>query len=151
MVAVGARNVAGWSVAAGLVSGKDRAVERTGGSTIEHLASYVSERLLSARPVIHPWFGVRDTDSLPTSQSAALGLAGGVQVESVQPGSPASRAGLAPNDVSTSLDGHQVTSPASLRERLRQARPGRRVNISYLHKGRPVQAGVLVADQPTNS
>jgi S1-C subfamily serine protease len=65
--------------------------------------------------------------SLSTGESAGAG----VPVAYVSPGSPASKAGLAPGDVIVRLAGTAVASPQALRRVLLGKRPGQKVRIVY--------------------
>ena len=56
----------------------------------------------------------------------------GAVVASVVPGSPADNAGLAPDDLITSLGGHTVSSPVNLQRLLLQVSPGTAVRLTWI-------------------
>ncbi len=115
------------------------------------VALHVAQQLMAGSEVTHPWLGVTDANDLTFSDAQQYGLTGGARVGQVSPGSPANRVGLRPNDIITSVNGTPVTSSGMLTQILfTQAEPGRWLSISYVHKGKPLQASVYVANQPDN-
>lgn len=112
------------------------------------VAKHVAEQLLEGTAVTHPWLGVSTASDITSSLARQFGLAGGARVDQVSPGSPASQAGLTSSDIITALNDRPVTSPGTLTQLLCQAQLGRRMVISYLHQGKPVQASVLLWNQP---
>jgi serine protease Do len=103
--------------------------------------------LLDGAPVTHPWLGVANALDISSSVARQMGVSGGAQVGKVWPGSPASRIGLDSSDIITSFDGQPVTSCGTLTQLLSSSLPGKRAMISYLHKGKPVEATLVVSDQ----
>lgn len=83
----------------------------------------------------HPWLGVEAT----SSPFAAVGIqtiaggpfASGAIVTNVVPGGPAAAAGLAPGDLITSIDGHQVTQAADIETVIAGLHVGDQVTIEY--------------------
>jgi S1-C subfamily serine protease len=113
------------------------------------VAEHVAQQWLAHKALTHPWLGVTGVVDTSPSVAQQFGLSGGASVGQVWPGSPASRLGLNSNDIITSFDGQQVVSCGALTQLLfSQTTPGRPVTITYLHKGKPVQATVMVRDQP---
>jgi S1-C subfamily serine protease len=112
------------------------------------VAMHVVQQMLDGRVVTHPWMGVTSASDISSGVAHQYGVAGGAQVEQVTPGSPVGRLGLGPSDIITSFGNQSVTSSGSLTQLLWQAEPGRRVTITYLHGGRPVQATVNLQEQP---
>ena len=68
-------------------------------------------------------------------------------IASVQPGSPAARAGLRPGDRLTHVDGVSLDSAAGW-PRFSAIRPGQRVSFTYLRAGEPHQAAITALGQP---
>jgi S1-C subfamily serine protease len=104
--------------------------------------------MLDGLKVDHPWLGVSDAADLSSAVARQLGLSGGAQVGQVIPGSPASRAGMSPNDIITAFNGIPVTSTGALTRVLAQCTPGKQTPISFIHMGLTRTATVLVSDQP---
>ena len=75
----------------------------------------------------------------------------GIQVESVGSGSPVARAGVADNDVITTLDGRSVATVGELIEWLSTARPGQVMSISWLDDDHRHSAVVTLGNQPASA
>jgi S1-C subfamily serine protease len=56
----------------------------------------------------------------------------GVTVEGVVAGGPAAKAELAQGDIITSLDGHTVNSPTTVRSYVLSKKPGQKISVNYL-------------------
>jgi S1-C subfamily serine protease len=196
LLSVGARTASG-SVFQGTVTAEDRAVDVTGGTTMQNLigvsgpplpsaaaggplvddqgrvvgitlslqpinqsdqaltfavpvdvALHVVYLMLQGSAVTHPWLGVASSSDITSGVAQQYGLVGGAQVQQVTPGSPASRLGLAANDIITRFDNQPVISSGSLTQLVCQAQLGRPVMISYLHQGKSVQTSVYLGNQP---
>jgi putative serine protease PepD len=114
------------------------------------VAWHVTQQLLSGARVTHPWLGVIDTEDLTSAEADQYGLSGGAQIGQVSPGSPASRMGLQPNDIITSINGTPVTSSGTLTQLLfTQGAPGRPLTVGYVHNGKPTQRVAYLTEQPT--
>ncbi|MFO7303535.1 MAG: trypsin-like peptidase domain-containing protein [Acidobacteriota bacterium] len=78
--------------------------------------------------------------AVPSNAREALGLSTGVPgalVVSVEPDSPASRAGMQPGDVIVSFDGEDIDSPDELVDLVSNAEPGRSVPVRVVRNGQP--------------
>jgi S1-C subfamily serine protease len=106
--------------------------------------------MIEGRKVSHPWFGVTDAGDLPSAIAHAVGINGGVEAGEVEPGSPASAAGMTSNDILVSFDGKQVDSPGDLVADVNACTLGDRVPITYVHNGRTVSTTVKLTDEPVN-
>ena len=73
-----------------------------------------------------------------------LGAPYGIVIESVEPGSPASRAGLKGGDVITTVNGNPVKTGNDLVEAITRAKVGSKVQISYVRDRKEMQASVTV-------
>lgn len=104
-------------------------------------ARAVAGDIIATGSVHHPWLGIEGSD-IEARTADDLQLAGGARVATVAEGSPAAVAGLAPDDVITSVGAVTVTSMAALVVELRRHEPGETVLIAYLRDGRP---GLCVA------
>jgi len=62
----------------------------------------------------------------------------GLVVASVDPGSPAEAAGLAPYDIVVAIDGEAVETTADVRSRLLDARPGDTIQLAVVREGRTI-------------
>ncbi|MEK6283296.1 MAG: Do family serine endopeptidase [Acidobacteriota bacterium] len=70
----------------------------------------------------------------------------GVFVLQVQPGGPADRAGLQPNDVITAFNGTQVNAPNTFRNMVAAAGPGADVTVTVVRDGREQQLRAQLAE-----
>jgi putative serine protease PepD len=111
----------------------------------------VATQMINGQSVTHPWLGVRNASDLPPAMAQQLGIGGGVQAPLVVPGSPASRAGLAANDVVTSFEGQAVRTTGQLMAAVQTCSPGRSVKIGYVHAGVARTAWVTLATQPSGT
>ncbi len=73
-----------------------------------------------------------------------LGAPYGIVIEGVEPGSPASRAGLNPGDVITEVDGNPVKTGSDLVDRITHAKVGSKVRITYLRDRKEMETNVTV-------
>lgn len=73
------------------------------------------------------------------AQLLELDTAEGLLVVSVEPGSPAARAGVRPYDVLLAIDGQRVADAASASALLRSFRPGETVRLRILREGRTTE------------
>ncbi len=91
--------------------------------------------LISGRPIEYGYIGVT---VYPMDQSKAeyFGLKeiSGVIIASIEPGSPAAKAGLKNLDVILSYNGKKVTNPGDLAFFVKSTKPGEKVNLQILRK-----------------
>ncbi len=92
-----------------------------------------------------PWLGVH-TAELPIAMREQLDLpvGTGLLVEHLPPDSPAANAGITQHDVLLTLNLTPVSTPEQLRAELSSRRPGDKVLIEYLRKGRREKAAVTL-------
>ena len=88
----------------------------------------------------HARMGVSVTDASSTN-----GLLSGAGVESVTNGSAAQQAGLAKGDVITKVDDEVVTGSESLVATVRGHRPGDKVTVTYVSKGKTHTADITLS------
>jgi S1-C subfamily serine protease len=123
----------------------------------------VAEQLVAGKTVEHAYLGV----SLATVDAAAaqaLDLPRGVQIVSVQPGSPAAEAGLragsattdvngqaysTDGDVVTAIDGTRVSSADELSAEIAGRHPGDRVSLSVYRDGATTSVEVTLGTRPS--
>lgn len=73
-----------------------------------------------------------------------LGAPYGIVIESVEPGSPASRAGLKGGDVITAVNGNPVKTGNDLVDAITRAKVGSKAQISYVRDQKEMQTSVTV-------
>jgi serine protease Do len=103
--------------------------------------------------VVRGYLGVRympDDVSDDVKDELALDTDEGALVYEVEAGSPAQTAGLKPYDFITSVDGHHISGPASLRLVIAQVPIGKEVGLIYIRDGHSnsttVKIGMLPSD-----
>jgi len=114
-----------------------------------NLVRGVMEDLLAHGRVIRGWLGV-GTQTLTPDQARALGLPEpyGIILTTVQPGSPADRAGLRPNDVITHVNDEPVVVWQDALRSIAAMRPGTRVTLSGSRRGQAFRVEAEVAERP---
>jgi S1-C subfamily serine protease len=71
---------------------------------------------------------------------------GGAVVTEVVPNSPASQAGLKPDDVITAVDDHPVKTPIELRDAVQKAGPGKKVTLQVLRGKEKLSLGATLRE-----
>lgn len=115
---------------------------------IDTVMTDVAALMKNGQPSPHPWLGILDATDLLGPGAQKLGLQGAVEVETVAAGSPVAKAGIADNDVITSLAGHPVGSVGALIAWLASAKPGEVVNIAWRSGNTRHSKNITLATQP---
>jgi len=89
-------------------------------------AKNVADQLIATGHVSYPFLGIT-SEANPSGQ--------GAQVDSVQSGTPADKAGLQQGDIITALDGQQITDQTPLVALLYQHKPGDKVTLTVNRNG----------------
>jgi S1-C subfamily serine protease len=79
--------------------------------------------------------------------AARLGVRDGAWVREVSPGTPASAAGLVPDDVIVALGDQPVSSMEDLSIAVRDREVGERVAVSFVRNGRRRTVEVVLAER----
>ena len=112
-------------------------------------ARFVASRLMSDGRIRRSYIGVGGQNTpVPRAQARANGLAvtSGVLVLSVEPDSPASRAGLREGDVILALGESPVAGVDDLHRYLTEERIGMTLPLTVLRRGRRVRSSVVPAE-----
>jgi S1-C subfamily serine protease len=96
----------------------------------------VADDIIATGSAHHSWLGVEGAD-LDATNARDIGLTGGARVTKVVDNSPASLAGLQPDDVITSLDGSKITSMSAFVVALRGHHPGDAITLQILRGSAP--------------
>ena len=101
---------------------------------------YAAERLIEHGKVNYGWLGV-NVRAVPPGMRAQLDLekTPGVLIESVVRSSPAEKAGLKQWDIVRRFNNIEVDSPKTLQRLSRRTKPGRKVPIEVIRKGKPLK------------
>jgi len=102
------------------------------------LARNVANQLINKGKVQRGYLGVllADIDPDMAKQMDLPEGADGALVSSVEPGSPAEKAGLEAGDVVTQVDGQRVRNTDELRNIIGLDKPGRKVDLTYYRDGK---------------
>jgi serine protease Do len=110
-------------------------------------ATAIANQLIATGHVTHGWLGIGGKD-IDADSANQMKINGGGLVTQVEVGGPAAKAGLAPGDVITQLDGRQIASMDAVVVALRTHKPGDQVDLSYVRDGKLRHARVVVAARP---
>ncbi len=96
-----------------------------------------------------PFIGL-STAPIPEMVAEHLGIGtdSGVIVRTVCPDSPAVEAGLAVNDIILSISGTPVSDPEVFSEKIRAHKPGDKLEMEIIRKGKPDKAQVILTERP---
>lgn len=72
----------------------------------------------------------------------------GVIVRSLVPNGPAAQAGVAVNDVITKVSGKAIGSPAEISDHIAQLKPGEKVSLELIHKGKQLTLDATLGLRP---
>jgi serine protease Do len=110
-----------------------------------NLAKKVYQELISGGTVKRGFLGVT-LQPLTSDLSLALRLpkAEGALISAIQPGSPASKAGLFPGDVVIKINGKKVDSIGGLRNSVAMEKPGSKVNLEVIRNKKNLEIAVEV-------
>jgi putative serine protease PepD len=103
------------------------------------IAQAVANQLIETGHVSHASFGL--------TVSPVTAPAGGLHVNSVQPGGPAATAGLRPGDVITEIDGQPATSADQLIALTITKKAGDKVDITYVRAAQTHETTVTLGSQ----
>jgi S1-C subfamily serine protease len=127
--------------------------------------SQIARQLITTGHAEHTYLGIRGISIAPDLQQAInLPVGYGVLVGHVDPGSPADMAGIRGGsttatiggqqmtlggDIITSIDGHRITSFASLAEPIAAKHAGDHVTLGILRDGKSMNITVTLANKPS--
>ena len=137
----------------GQVVGINNAIySQTGGSVGIGFAIPINQvkpvvtQLASTGKVTRGWLGVSIQPLTPElAKGFQMSENSGALVASVQPDSPAARAGLKAGDVVTQYDGQNIAHPGDLSRRVANTPVGRKVALNVIRDGKPITLDVTVA------
>lgn len=103
-----------------------------------------ANQILVTGRATHSWLGI-DGSNLSAGKARSLGVAGGVDVQEVDPHSPAAAAGMTRGEVIESINGSPVPSLLDLQADLHGMAPGTQVSIAGELRGHPVDVTLHLA------
>ncbi|OLT24001.1 hypothetical protein BJF81_08955 [Ornithinimicrobium sp. CNJ-824] len=105
----------------------------------------ITDQLIADGTAEHAFLGVGLRDGAAEADGAALT---GAEVRQVEPGSPASEAGIQDGDLVVAIDGEQVRSAIALVGQVRERASGEQVELEVVRDGERVQVTVTLATRP---
>ena len=114
-----------------------------------NMAKKVVTQLKEKGRVIRGWLGVSiGTEPINQDFQKALNLKSrkGALINSVEPGSPAEKAGIKRYDVVTEVNGQAVESPTDLRMKIADIQPGTKVEIKLIRDGQEKTVTAAIAE-----
>ncbi len=126
-----------------------RGYEGVGFALPSNTAINVYNQLIANGRVTRGSIGVRFEEDLGTNPITlkSLGAQYGVEIEDVEPGSPAEKAGLKGGDVVTSVNGSPIKTGNDLVNPIAQAPIGSKVKLTYIRDRAQKEATVVVEDR----
>ena len=107
----------------------------------------VADQLRASGKVTRGRIGVQiDQVGKEVAESLGLGQTRGALVRSVEPDSPAAKAGIEPGDIILKFDGKEVERSTDLPRLVGNTRPGHRSTVTVLRRGVQKDLGVIVAE-----
>lgn len=139
---------------AGRVIGIDTAIipnaQGIGFAIPSDLARSEMQQLIAQGRIIRPWVGVvygGDVDA-QVAQAYNLGAHHGVLVRGVEPGSPASKAGIAPGDIVTAVGGDSVDTWSDFVRAVIDRKIGDTVTLTIVHGQTARKVPMVLAERP---
>jgi serine protease Do len=117
-----------------------------------NMAKNEMEQLIKNGKVTRGYIGayLQDVDE-NLAKAMHLPKAEGAMITQVQPNTPASRAGLKPEDVVVALNGEPVIDMASFRLRVAAMAPGTEVKLRLYRNGQPMDVAVTLGELPAQN
>ncbi|MCL5985755.1 MAG: trypsin-like peptidase domain-containing protein [Actinobacteria bacterium] len=113
------------------------------------VAVNVADQIIATGKVSHPFIGIEGvTISDEISKQFNLGNLEGVYVVNVVKGGPAEKAGIAPGDVITAINGEQVKAYGDLIALLREHKVGERISVTIIRDGKEKIFEVKLIERP---
>ena len=113
-------------------------------------AKPILDQLIDKGSVVHPWLGISGSTLDPnTANQYNLSIDKGAIIQSVEPNTPASKAGLQSGDIVVGMDGAPVTSMDDLVAQIRKHKVGDTVSIDFYRGSDKQQTKVTLEEKPS--
>jgi serine protease Do len=111
------------------------------------------EQLITKGQVVRPWVGVDYGGEIDPQVARAYNLNTdhGMLVRGVEPGSPAAKAGLQPNDIITEVSGQPVTSWNDFVQTIIGKKIGDSVTLTFIRDGATHKVAVTLTERPAET
>ncbi len=112
------------------------------------LAKVYNDLIGPSHKVVRGSIGIQFQATTPSAVSRVYGFSnGGVIVSVVTPNGGAAKAGIKPNDILTTVNGHQIKDGDDLVDDISSRPVGSTVELGYLRDGKPHTATVTIGDR----
>lgn len=108
------------------------------------LAKKVADQIIATGKATHAYLGVTLKDAAATADGVTRV---GAEIQTVEPGSPAAKAGLRPQDVLTAIDGKPTSQAVALTGFVRQYSSGDQVTLTVIRDGKREEIQVTLAER----
>jgi serine protease Do len=116
------------------------------------MAREVMDQLVKTGKVVRGYMGAQIQDVTPNLAKAfKLDSPNGAVLTSIEPGTPAEKAGLQAGDVVTAVNGESITDSNSLRLRISRTAPGTPVRLTVQRAEGPKEITVTLGQLPSQS
>lgn len=115
-----------------------------------NLANEIGQQLLTGKPIVRPWLGIR-IETLGDDQSIRdlfKGLEKGVVVRTIEADAPAYKSDLRPFDVITQVDGAAVATDTQLQREILKKKIGQTVDLTVWRKGQTLKIPIIAGELP---
>jgi len=122
-----------------------------------NIAKPIMRQAVAGEPLSRPWIGIvyvsldrnaAEQNDLPLDYGAWIAPETSDGSPPVLPDSPASDAGLQPDDIVTAIDGRRIDAAQGLDDILSNFVPGDRLTLSVLRDGTTLQIGLTLGTRP---
>jgi serine protease Do len=111
----------------------------------------VVKDLISKGKIDRGFIGIATHSTTPDeAQSQKLPVSTGVSIDTVQPGTPADKAGLRAGDIIVKLGNQDIHNTGDLQQALISTPPGTKVTVTYYHSNDKKTADITLATRPDN-
>jgi S1-C subfamily serine protease len=123
-----------------------------------NIAKPIMRQAVAGQPLSRPWIGIvyvsidrnsAEENDLPIDYGAWIAPETADGSPPIWPDSPASDAGLEPDDIVTAIDGTQINAAQGLDDILSLFEPGDRLTLSVLRDGTTLQMGLTLGTRPS--
>jgi S1-C subfamily serine protease len=109
----------------------------------------VADQIIKNGEAVHPYLGVYLSDLTPeTARRFGSSVQTGALVEKVEPGGPASDAGIRRGDIVVAAGSQDIRSSGDLISALRNYQPGDTIRLTVVRHGQKIQLQVNLAESP---
>jgi serine protease Do len=111
------------------------------------IANVYNQLIGPAHKVVRGSIGITFQAIMSSAVGHVYGFKNGVIISSVTPGFPASKAGLKPGDIITSIDGRPIKGGDDLINDIANRAPGSKATLGYIRNGQHDSATVTIANR----